>query len=82
MTSHLAVGFRFERRDAPKLRLLARCTRGGGEILDKAADAAAVGEPLIVICSDEAEANRLAYDFSRWGVQRPVIEQLSGAPRG
>lgn len=81
-TTH-RVGLRFPRSQARTLRYLAQRAHArelGPEVtslFDQAAGAAATGEPLIVVCSDPAEAIAMADGFTMYGVTRPAVEQLS-----
>lgn len=79
----IRVGLRFARRDAPVLRALAARVRGGelqGDLktYKDAAAAAETGEPLIVYCNQPEEALILADLYSRVGVTRPAVEELTG----
>lgn len=80
----IRVGFRFDRRDATKLRALGGRVRAGelpnhhAAVFENAALAAETGEPLIVECEDKAEALLLADGYPRFGVGRPVIDELAG----
>lgn len=80
----IRLGLRFERKDARQLRFLAGRVRAGelGEqaanVFDQAARAAALGEPLEVYCTDPYEAVQMAVAYMRYGITRPVIEELSG----
>lgn len=79
------LGLRFQRRDAPHLRRLEAMVKNGelgGEaasVFGNAALAAETGEPLIVYCNEPREVVEMAVAYIRYGVNRPVIEQLSGA---
>lgn len=81
----LRVGLRFDRRDALLLHHLAQRTRAG-ELSDQAvsvfqlaAEAAATGEPLIVVCEHSAvEATLMAHGYAQYGVSMPAIEELTG----
>jgi|GEM_PF-3953879 len=75
------VGLRFRRGDARILENLARRAqsmelRGGADIFAKAAKAARIGEPLVVICDTPEEAKQMAEGYSLYGMKAPVIEQL------
>lgn len=80
----IRVGFRFDRRDAAILRSLSARVRAGeldnhhAAVFENAASAAETGEPLIVECENQAEALLLADGYSRFGVSRPVIDELAG----
>jgi len=80
----IRVGFRFDRRDASTLRALSARVRSGelsnhhAAVFDNAAAAAETGEPLIVECEDRAEALLLADGYPRFGVSRPIIDELAG----
>lgn len=80
----IRVGFRFDRHDAPTLRNLGARVRSGeipnhhAAVFDNAAAAAETGEPLIVECEDRAEALLLADGYPRFGIRRPVIDELAG----
>ncbi len=78
------VGLRFDRRDANVLRALAARVRAK-ELGDRAvstfasaAQSAALGEPLIVLCDHPAEAQIMADGYVRYGVRRPAVEELTG----
>jgi len=80
----IRIGLRFRRSDARLLRDLADRVRQGemGEqhvsTFRDAADAAATGEPLIVLCEEPFEAEMMADGYARFGVPRPAIEELTG----
>jgi hypothetical protein len=82
----MLFGLRFERRDVRLLRSLADAVRKGerglGEqaanVFEQAALAAESGEPLELHCTDPMEAVEMAVAYVRYGVTRPVIEELSG----
>ncbi len=80
----IRIGLRFQRRDEPLLRALAARVRQGDlgaqhvATFTNAADAAATGEPLIVICEQRDEALLLAAGYARLGVPMPAIEELTG----
>lgn len=79
----MVLGLRFKRRDARRLRALAAQVRNGelgGEasnVFTQAAIAAETGEPLQLHCTDPIEAVQMAAAYIRYGVSRPVIEELS-----
>lgn len=80
----IRIGLRFDRRDAQLLSDLANRVRQG-ELGDQAlavfinaCDAAVTGEPLIVLCEHPSEAQVMADGYTRYGVRRPAIEDLSG----
>lgn len=83
----IVAGLRFRKSQARVLCNLADRVRGGElgnqhvEIFDKAAAAAAAGEPLVVYARDEVELHLLAGGFSQYGVVPPVIEDLNGGQR-
>ena len=76
------VGFRFERRDAPRLRALADRWASEGlhpehiGLFRRAAGDAAIGEPMRVICESVEEAQVFADGFVLYGITRPAIEAL------
>jgi hypothetical protein len=80
----IVLGLRFKRRDAPHLRSLASRVRSGdmsghgAAIFDQAALAAESGQPLELHCADPVEAVQMAVAYIKFGVTRPVIEELSG----
>lgn len=80
----IRVGLRFRRGDARVLRNIADRVRAGelGEqhvaVFSGAADAAATGEPLIVVCENHLEAVMMADGYARYGVRRPAVEELTG----
>jgi hypothetical protein len=80
----IRVGLRFRRGDARVLRALAERVRAkelGAQAVATfagAADAAATGEPLIVLCNDHTEAQVMADGYVRYGVRRPAVEELTG----
>lgn len=82
-TATFNVGLRFRKSQAKTLRNLALRLnaqdqdREAIELFDKAAAAAASGEPLIVVCTHPMEAQLMAEAFVRYGVRRPAVEQLS-----
>lgn len=83
MPDPIRVGLRFDRRDAPALRVLAQRVRNGdiqGDVatFEAAADAADTGEPLIVVCEQPAEALVMAELYVRLGLTRPAVEELTG----
>lgn len=83
-TAEHRIGLRFRRSQARTLRALAeRAERRelGAEsvsLFRDAADAAATGEPLIVLCEQPLEAVLIAEGFTRYGVVKPAVEELSG----
>lgn len=83
--TEVRIGLRFRRSQARLLRDLAeRCKvndLGAQHVatFEQAAQAAASGEPLIVICMEPIEAVAMADGYTRFGVVRPSIEQLNGA---
>lgn len=82
MSDELAIGLRFDRRDA--LRLLHIGQRMQAEGLQReditlfalAAKAANDGEPLVVHCTTPDEAQRMADAFVVHGISRPAVEDL------
>lgn len=78
----IKVGLRFQRSQLYSLIVAADSLRGFSpddvKLMLLAADAARSGEPLIVNCSGIAEAEQIAAVFVRHGLQRPVVEGLSG----
>lgn len=79
--STLKVGLRFSPRDLTRLKHIAARGIEEGidvELFDKAAEATEHGEPLIVFCDDPDQAQRMAWGFQPWGIERPVIEELNG----
>jgi hypothetical protein len=84
MPDEIQVGLRFERKDARRLREHAahlRTLEAPGEFLslfEKAADAAEHGEPMILVASSRLEIEQTAIGFTQFGVERPVVEELSG----
>ena len=81
----LKVGLRFKRSQARLLRHLAARVRNSelpnshAAIFDAAAQAASTGEPLIVICRNQMEAQMMAAGYTQYGVTAPTIEQVSMA---
>lgn len=81
--SQLRIGLRFDRRDARALRqLAARAQRRelGEEAVTTfaaAAEAAETGEPLIVVCESRLEPDLMAAGYVRFGIRRPVLDELS-----
>lgn len=81
---YIKVGLRFDRSEIPLLRDIAeqlKAERRGVEdvsLFEKAADSAEMNEPLIVLCSNKQEAERMAHGFTRWGIERPAIDELNG----
>ncbi len=82
------VGLRFRKSQARTLRNLALRLNAQDQdreaiaLFDKAAAAAASGEPLIVVCGHPGEAMLMAEAFTRYGVRRPAVEALSETPGG
>ena len=78
----MILGLRFDRRDVRRLRALAAQVRNGelggqaANVFDQAARAALLGEPLELHCTDPMEAVQMAVAYVRFGVTRPVIEEL------
>jgi len=77
----MLMGLRFRKSQARVLRELANRAKarelpGAVSLFEKAAEAAASGEPLIVACSTPEEAVAMAAGFSQYGVVTPTIEQL------
>lgn len=83
MTAELRLGLRFDRRDFRLLRELAQRVRrneiqGDAGTFELAAQAAATGEPLIVICQTPEEAHIMAAGYARIGCRQVAVEHLSG----
>lgn len=83
----MIVGLRFTRSSARTLnnlaaRVRAADLRSDATIFQAAADAAAKGEPMILECTDQAEAQLVAAGYAQYGVAVPTIEQLSGLTPG
>lgn len=81
-TSHLAIGLRFDKRDAPRLHALADRVRQGeipGDVatFEQAALAAGMDEPLVVHCTSAQQAHVMAALYVRLGVRQPVVHELS-----
>ena len=82
-TTTIRIGLRFDRRDARTLRALAdraahrELGANGVQVFQAAAEAATTGEPLIVECQSPLEARLMASGYVRFGVRRPVLEQLN-----
>lgn len=80
----MKLGLRFDRGDAPLLRSLAAQIKNGeirghaADVFEQAALAAEHREPLQVHCDDPMEVVQMATLYMRFGVARPVIEELSG----
>jgi hypothetical protein len=80
----IKVGLRFGAAEAPLLRNIADQLRAERRpftdisLFDKAAESAEQDEPLIVVCSSPLEAERIAHGFTRWGIERPAIDELNG----
>lgn len=78
------LGLRFPTSDAPLLRDIAarlkedRRPHEDISLFDKAADSAERAEPLIIVCNQPQDAVRIAHGFTRWGIQRPAIDELNG----
>lgn len=83
-TTTFRVGLRFPRSQARVLRNVAQrlnqadVDREHTSLFDKAAEATAMGEPLIVFAENLLEVELMAAAFPRFGVVRPTIEELSG----
>lgn len=75
---------RFAGRDVPRLLDLAERVRSMDlsdetlAVFALAAEAARTGEPLIVECESHLEAQMMADGYVRYGVSRPVVEELMG----
>lgn len=84
VAEQIKVGLRFGAAEAPLLRNIAdqlRSERRGFEdisLFEKAAESAEQDEPLIVVCASKLEAERIAHGFTRWGIERPAIDELNG----
>jgi len=82
----IRMGLRFAKSQARTLRNIAEHLRTLDpatnvvdiSLFDKAADSAAEGEPLIVMCSDPDEVREMAAVFVRLGVKEPDVEDLNG----
>lgn len=85
MATAKRLGLRFAHRDTKLLRFLASRVRNGemggqaANVFEQAALAAESGEPLVVYYNDPAEVVQMAAAYIRYGVTRPVIEELHGA---
>ena len=79
MTDHLVIPLRFRKADARVLRNHAVwCAANGIDeadvgLYDQAADAAANGEPLMVLCNHKQEVELMADLFTRLGIKRPIV---------
>lgn len=83
------MGLRFDKRDARRLLAFAEGLLNSRAadtedvaLFDKAAIAAAQGEPLHVICADPEEAKRMAQGFVRYGFLLPSVELISESQGG
>ena len=78
----IRAGLRFEQSQFYSLTVTADSLRAFSpddvRLMLLGADAARSGEPLIVNCSELAEAERIADVFTRHGLKRPAVEELSG----
>lgn len=81
---NLKLGLRFAQGEATRLRSIVdqlHAERRAAEdihLFEKAAESAEQDEPLILVCTHAEEAERVAHGFTRWGIQRPAIDQLNG----
>lgn len=76
------IGLRFRRSAARTLRHYAHRVElgeipGDKATFEQAALAAEKGEPLVVVCTDPAEAQVMAQLYATLGIARPTIEALS-----
>lgn len=83
MSGEIRVGLRFQRADAPLLRLLAAGVRSGeiqGDLqtYEHAAIAAETGEPLILVCNNTSDAHIMRDLYVRVGCQPPALDTLTG----
>jgi hypothetical protein len=83
LTPNMMMGLRFQKSQARILRNLAERAKarelaGAVSLFEKAAEAAAAGEPLLVACTAPEEAVAMAAGFSQYGVVPPTIEHRSG----
>lgn len=79
----LTVGLRFTRADGPLLRsifdrLISEGRTEDAGLFDAAAQSAERDDPLELVCNTRDEAERIAHGFTRWGIERPAIDELNG----
>jgi len=80
----LVMGLRFRKSQARMLRNLTDQLKERDlpgvdiSLFEKAAQAAAAGEPLLVHCESREEVELMAAAFAQLGVARPQIDELAG----
>lgn len=83
-TPSLVMGLRFRKSQRRALRKLADDVGSlnlpgvDASLFEKAAQAAAEGEPLLVHCDSREEVEAMAAQFVQLGVVRPTIDELTG----
>lgn len=83
MQGTIKVGLRFRRSAARTLRNYEARVRNGelvGDVAtyEQAALATEKGEPLIVVCTDVAEAHKMAALYAMHGIAMPTVEPVRG----